>query len=41
MWEEGKHCYSEEDMLKLLKSAPKEKLMEFILQITRSAKDGK
>ncbi len=40
MWEISKPCYSEKDMLKLLKYASTEKLMEYLLK-TRRAEDGK
>jgi hypothetical protein len=41
MWEKSNHCYSEKDMLKMLKSASIEQLTEFLLKITRRSEDGK
>lgn len=40
MWQRSKPCYSEKDMLKMLKSAPMEKLMEYLLMKTRRKDNG-
>ena len=37
MWQTSKPCYSEKDMLKMLKSASMDKLMEYLLLKTRRA----
>lgn len=41
MWQTSDICYSEKAMLKLLKSASTEKLMEYLLMKTRGIQDGK
>ena len=40
MWQISKPCYSEKDMLKMLKGASLEKLMEYLLMKTRRTNDG-
>lgn len=41
MWQMDKPYYSEKAMLKMLKEAPMEKLVEFLLMVTRRKQDGK
>lgn len=41
MWQISEPCYSEKTKLKMLKSASTEKLMEYLLMVTRRAEDGK
>ena len=41
MWQIHKPYYSEKVMKKLLKEAPLEKQIEFLLGVTRRKKDGK
>jgi hypothetical protein len=40
MWQKNNNCYSEKNMLKMLKSATVEQLMEFLLKVTRSKQDA-
>ena len=41
MWQTSEPCYSEKAVLKMLKEASMEKLMEYLLMKTRRAEDGK
>lgn len=41
MWQMNEPYYSERAKLKMLKEAPMEKLIEFLLMVTRGNKDGK
>jgi hypothetical protein len=41
MWTINKPYYSEKNMILMLKEASTEKLMEFLLMVTRENKDGK
>lgn len=40
MWQTSKPYYTEKTKLKMLKSASTEKLMEYLLMVTRRAEDG-
>lgn len=40
MWQKNEVYYSESTRLKLLKTAPFEKLVEYLLMITRRAEDA-
>lgn len=41
MWQRNEPYYSEKAKLKMLKEASTEKLMEFLLIVTRREEDGK